>query len=344
MRERLYQSKGWVNPDILLDNPCAFVLAIGGRGIGKSYGVLKALHDRQKKFIYMRRQQTQLDAVTIPALNPFNQINIDYGLNVVAEKMGKNTVAFYDGSVQDDGTVKAAGDPIGIGIALSTFATIRGLSAEGYEVLLFDEVIPERHERPIKEEELAFANALESLNRNRELSGKPPLKVIMLSNSNTINSRIIAALGCTDTLEAMARKGVEYKEIGKDLAIIRYIDSPISALKKNTALYRVIKNEDFQGMSISNNFAAADFEHVQQKPLAEYNYIVSIGNCTICKHKKNGEYYVISGVKAPTVYTMLPIERKAFQRAYYYIYGAMLKRKVFYQSATVKIEFERAWI
>ena len=59
------------------------------------------------------------------------------------------------------------GAPFAVGIALSTFASVRSLSAEGYEVLFFDEIIPERHEHPIKEEGLAFANVLESLNRNR---------------------------------------------------------------------------------------------------------------------------------------------------------------------------------
>lgn len=326
-----------------MDSPCPFVLAIGGRGIGKTYGVMLELYKREIPFIYMRRTQSQLDAVTIPALNPFNQINRDNGYNVVAEKMGKYTVGFYNGVMDDEGKTRAAGDPFAIGIALSTFASIRGMSAERFEVLLFDEIIPERHEKAFKEEELAFANALESLNRNRELTGRDPLKVIMLSNSNTLNSRIIAALGCTDELERMTKKGIDYKIYNNDLAIFRYMDSPISAKKKDTALYRVIKNTDFQGMALNNDFSQADFEFVKQKPLNEYNMIVSIGDCTICKHKSNSEYYVISGRKAPIKYSMLPIEKKSFQKQYYYIYGALLRKKVYFQSGTVKIEFERAF-
>lgn len=339
----LYTLSGWIDADKIIDNPYPFVLAIGGRGIGKSYGVMSGLYERGIPYIYMRRTQSQLDAVTIPALNPYNQINADKGYNIIAEKMGKYTVGFYNGVTDEEGKTHAAGDPFSVGIALSTFASIRGMSAERFEVLLFDEIIPERHEKPIKEEELAFANALESLNRNRELSGRSPLKVIMLSNSNTLNSRIISALGCTDELERMTKRGIDYKVINNDIAIFRYMDSPISARKKNTALYRVIKNTDFQGMALSNDFSAADFEFVQQKPLNEYNMIVSIGNCTICKHKHTGEYYVIAGSKASVKYTMLPIERKAFQKQYYFIYGALLRKKVYFQSGTVKIEFERAW-
>jgi len=338
----LYTKEGWINPELIINSKTPFTLAIGGRGIGKSYGVLKTLYELKEPFIYMRRTQSQLDAVTIEALNPFNQINIDCGYHVISVKTGKYTVGFYNGKEDEDG-VKPAGELFCLGIALSTFASVRGLSAERYKYILFDEIIPERHERPIKEEGLAFANVLESLNRNRELIGREPLKVILLSNSNTLNSKIISVLGCMDELERMTKRGNTYKELNKDITIIRYEDSPISERKRNTALYRVIKNADFQSMALDNDFAEADFEHVAVRPLSEYNIIVSIGECTICKHKSKKEYYVISGVKTDKHYNMLPIDKKAFQKQYYYIYGALVRKQVFFQSATVKIEFERAW-
>lgn len=342
--KKLYLPEGWIDPSLIVHNPCPFVLAIGGRGIGKSYGVLKMLYEEQIPFIYMRRTQSQLDAVTIPALNPYNQICVDTGNLICSEKLGKYTIGFYNGTKDNEGIVHSDGEPFAIGIALSTFASIRGMSAEKYSVLLFDEIIPERHERPIKEEELAFANALESLNRNRELSGRDPLKVIMLSNSNTLNSRIISALGCTERLEKMTRRNENYCIYNNDIAIIRYADSPISKRKADTALYRVIKNTDFQGMALDNDFAAADFEQVKQRPLQEFNYLVSFASCTVCKHKSDGTYYVILGQHISVEhFSMLPISKKSFQKKYYYLYGAMIKKKVFYQNATCKIEFEKAW-
>ena len=339
----LYTAAGWIDADLIVHNPAPFVLAIGGRGIGKSYGVLKMLYEERTPFIYMRRTQSQLDAVTVSALSPYNQINADCGYNIISQKMSQYTIGFYDSVPDEKGKPIPDGTPFSIGIALSTFASVRGLSAERYKVLLFDEIIPERHEKKLKEEELAFSNALESLNRNRELLGNDPLKVIMLSNSNTLNSRIISALGCTDVLEQMARKGTVYKVINNDIAIIRYEDSPISERKAKTALYRVIQNRDFQQMSLENEFAAADYEQVKQFPLQEFNMIVSIGDCTICRHKSKNIYYTISGAKANTRFTMLPIEKKAFQKAYYYIFGAYQKKRVYFQNATCKIEFEKGF-
>ena len=341
---QLYDKNGWIDANLIVHNNAPFVLAIGGRGIGKSYGVLKMLYEEHIPFIYMRRTLSQLEAVTVPALSPYNQINADCGYNVTVQKNSKYTVGFYNGKINKEGKIVADGDLFGLGVALSVFSSVRGLSAEMYDCLLFDEIIPERHEKRLKEEQLAFANCLESLNRNRELTGRKPLKVIMLSNSNTLNSQIISAIGCTDIVDNMARRHQTYKEVNNgDIAIIRYEDSPISRLKADTALYRVIQNKDFQQMALDNEFAEADYEHVAQRPLQEYKLLCSVGECTICKHKSKPEYYVIAGVKAQERFSLLPIDKEAFQHKYYYVYGAWQQKRVFFQSATAKLEFERSF-
>lgn len=342
-KQELYTSAGWINAELLIDAPEPFVLAVGGRGIGKSYGILKLLYERNIPFVYMRRTQAQLDAVSVPQLNPYNQIAIDNNYPIVTAKISKHTTGFYNGEPDKDGVLKPAGEPFAIGIALSTFSNVRGLSAEQYEILFFDEIIPEKHERPIKEEGLAFANVIESLNRNRELQGKPPLKVILATNTNTLNSEIVKTLGCLNVLDRMSRSGQFYKSVDGLVAIYRYIDSPISERKRNSALYKVIDNSDFQTMSIDNDFGAGDYENVQNKPIAEYNAVCSFENCTVMRHKSKPEYYVVDGIKSNERYQNLPLSKKAFNRKYFYIYGAIMDKRVFYQNATVKIIIEGAF-
>lgn len=342
-KESLYTSTGWINAELLLDCPEPFVVALGGRGIGKSYSILQELLHRGTPFIYMRRTQTQLDAVTVPQLNPFNQIAADEGVSIIAQKLSKHTAGFYHGAVNEEGDTVPEGAPFAVGIALSTFASIRSLSAEGYEVLFFDEIIPERHEHPIKEEGLAFANVLESLNRNRELQGRKPIKVILVSNSNTINSKILEVLGLLDVVDSMNRSNSYYKSIDGLVAVFRYVDSPVSKRKENSALYRVIKSDEFRGMALDNEFSASDYENVQSKPLGEYTALCSYGNTTVYRHKSRLEYYVIKGVKASDRYDKLPLSTKAFNRKYYYLYGAMMDKRVYYQSASVKLEIEGAF-
>ena len=55
MGVNLYTSDGWIDAAQIVESPCPFVLAIGGRGIGKTYGVLLELYRRGIPFIYMRR-------------------------------------------------------------------------------------------------------------------------------------------------------------------------------------------------------------------------------------------------------------------------------------------------
>ncbi len=338
MPKELYLKQGWINPELLFTGSGSFVIAIGGRGIGKTYGCLRYLYENHIPFIYMRRTQSQLDSVTIPALNPFNKPAQDMGVNVLCERIGKYTVGFYNGNEQE-GKVIASGEPFGIGIALSTFAAVRGLSAEQYEVILFDEIIPERHERPIKEEGLAFANVVESINRNREIDGKKPVKTILLSNSNTMNSQILQVLGVLDILEIMRRKERSYYNSG-DIEIFRYIDSPISEKKKGTALYRVIENSDFLRMSIDNEFSLNDYEYIGVRPLGEYSAVVSVGGLTVYRHKSKPEYYIIEGVKSSNIYQKTDRELLAFQKQYMNIFRALYKRRVVFSSPKVKIMWE----
>lgn len=342
-RNKLYTEDGWINAETLVNSPEPFVIAIGGRGIGKTYGILKHLYQKKVPFIYMRRTQTQLDAVTIQPLNPYNQIANDLNVQITAEKISKQTAGFYELKYNEKGEPYHDAEPFALGIALSTFASIRSLSAEKYTVLFFDEIIPERHEKPIKEEGVAFANVLESLNRNRELLNQKPLKVILATNSNTINSKILSVMGCIDIVDQMARKGLCYTTVNDLIAIYRYVDSPISEQKRNSALYQVIQNSDFAGMALYNEFARSDYENVQVKPLKEYTPLCSYGNSTILKHKSKREYYCVSGVKAQDHFDKLPLSSKAFQRKYWYVYGAILDKRVYYQTASVKIEIEGAF-
>ena len=90
--------------------------------------------------------------------------------------------------------------------ALSTFSNLRGFDGSNIKILLYDEFIPERHERLIKNEADAFFNVYETINRNRELQGGPPLIALCLSNSNSLASPIFTALNLVKTLERMHNK------------------------------------------------------------------------------------------------------------------------------------------
>lgn len=345
MQQNSYLENGYVNAQMWFDDAAPFIVALGGRGIGKTFGALAALTDpdRTGKFVYMRRTQAQIDACKIPELNPFKSINSALQRDFVVSPLGKYSAGVYHSFINDDGQQRAAGDAVGLCIALSVFSNIRGVDGLGYDTILYDEFIPEAHERPIRNEGAAFLNCYETLNRNRELQGQQPLKCILLSNSNNLASPILEALGLIAAIEKMQRTGKRVSHVSKAISVYLYPDSPISSQKRSSVLYTVSNNADFSSMALDNAFSKANYEYVEQRPLAEYQPLVSIGKVTVYKHKSERSFYVIEGVRAAEQYTLLPLSIKAFRRDYYYLYEALLNGAMRYSTATVKIRFEEVW-
>ena len=97
-------------------------------------------------------------------------------------------------------------------------------------------------------------------------------------------------------------------------------------------------------MALDNAFSGDSYEYVEPQQLAQYTALVTIGAITVHEHKSiPGVFYVTEGAKAPQQYTDTTGGRAAFRRAYFYLYDALLDRRVRYASAPVKVEFERMW-
>lgn len=347
MKRDIYLPNGFVNHSLWYKDKAPFIVALGGRGVGKTYGaLLDVVSGHYGKIVYIRRNDTQLSAAKLPELNPFKRVNADMGTDLMFAPMGKNTAGIYHG-VEKDGVVVPSGSPVGLGVPLSVFSNIRGVDGMDYQTIIFDEFIKESHERPIKNEGEAFLNMYETLNRNRELPplNQPPLKCLLLANSNDLRSPILDALGLVDIIDRMLTRGQEYKSIRNGLlSIYLYQDSPVSRAKANTALYQVANNKDFANMALENQFSGANYEYVASKPLAEYTPLVSIGDITVFEHaRRNNEFYVVEGVKSQEKYSTYPVDMRAFKNDYFFLLEALLDKRLWYSSAYVKVKFERVW-
>lgn len=287
-KQKLYLDSGYLNFDYLVNLPVDFIYVVGGRATGKTYGALAWLKEHNMLYTYMRRTQTQLDMVTNPFFSPFKPINEDYGCNIQPLPIAKGCCALYN--CDEDGKPET-GEPLGFTCALSTVANLRGFNIEEVKITIFDEFIGENHERPIKGEAGAFYNAYETINRNRELKGKPALKMICLANSNNIANPIFMDLELVNIAQTMQDKNQEVRILeDKNCAIVMLFNSPISKLKTDTALYRMTKNSAFYKMAISNDFGQA-YSNIGSKRLIEYKPIVNVGELTIYKHKSKDTYY-----------------------------------------------------
>lgn len=290
MDKNIYLSSGYFNVEYALRFPVPFIFVVGGRGTGKTYGALRYVLEHDIKFIYMRRTQAQADIINKPEFTPFKSIMRDTGQNITSVPVTKYNSAFYRAKLEDDKMIPD-GAPIGYTMALSTVSNLRGFDMSDCTLLIYDEFIPEQHERPLKNEAAALFNAYETINRNRELTGSQALKVLCLANSNTLNNPIFSALGVMDKVLTMEKKqqAVTINE-DRGYAIVMLSESPVSLQKKSTALYALTQGTDFSRMALDNSYNV-HFTR-QAVNLIEYTPLFVVDGAAVYRHKGGGGLYV----------------------------------------------------
>ncbi len=272
--------------DIRNRSDMPFQVYIGGRGIGKSYSALRDLavnFPQDEKWIYMRRTGKEIEACSTEFGNPFKTINHDFGTNVVPESGGKGTAEFfYDEKDEDNPKL------LGYGVALSTFAGLRSMDLSDVTVTVFDEFIPEAQIKRIKAEGVALLNFYETVNRNRELQGRQPMRLILLANAIDLSNPILETLGIIGELENMITHGEHRRTIPqRGLYIERVGKVGVTSAKRNTALYR-LANADFTNDTLNAEFLSADLTTIRKNVnLKEYKPLFRFGQYVIFKSSKN---------------------------------------------------------
>lgn len=289
MDKNIYLKSGYLNVPYILKLPVPFIFCVGGRGTGKTYGALKYVLENNVQFLYMRRTQAQADLINRAEFSPFKSVSADTGVIVTSASVTKYNAAFYRAEMEDDKIVPV-GAPIGYTLALSTVSNLRGFDMSDCTLLIYDEFIPERHERSLKNEADALFNSYETINRNRELKGGDPLKVLCLANANDIANPVFESLGVIDKVYAM-QKSNQALTVNTDrgYAIVLLDSSPISGRKKNTALYKLTAGSNFASMALNNSYNI-QFEK-QSVNLLEYAPMVTVDGITLYRHKSNGTIY-----------------------------------------------------
>lgn len=250
-------------------------IVIGGRGIGKTYSALSFLLETGKKFLYLRNTDKQMSLCASAFGNPFKKVSGDMQRDVTMKAAGEIYVVKEDDEV------------IGYGAALSTFENLRGVDLSDVEFVLFDEFIENR--KLSFKQGSAFMNLYETINRNRELEGRPPLICILLSNAQRLSNPILADLGLIPVIEDMIRNDVRLR-ITKEY-YIELPESSVSAAKSETALYKLAAGSRYADEALRNEFSNDSFFNVGKKPLQEFRPVCALDGVYIYRHKSGNQYY-----------------------------------------------------
>lgn len=340
---KLYTPDGWLDvkhiEEVADKNDIAFIIMIGKRQVGKTYGVLKLMLDEDKRFIFMRRVKVELEMLEKNVNSPFEKIH-GYEGRVLFSKESDYTanIERIDQTEEGDQFTRIA-----TGCSLSSIGNIRGFNGDLYSDWVFDEFIPEEQLFKVRNEEDAFLNAHTTINGNRELEGRPPVRTWLLSNSNNLSSGILDALKVTKDIEKMSLRGEESR-ILKDRGIMILLPESRQVIEKRKkgALYKAIGGDSkFSRMAYNNEFAYNDYTDVSSKPLSEYNPLVTIGRITIHLHKNDKTLYVTDKVKAKARYILTDSEThiNKFNRNFTDVKVAYLNNRMYFQDMRIKNYF-----
>lgn len=321
-----------------------FQLFLGGRGTGKTYSGLLDPVLNHRKFIYMRRTLDEvdllLDANGTEGANPFQPINEDHHRNIGFIKINKKIAGIYNRVIDEEGKLKAEGSPIGWSVSLSTVASIRGVNMTQAQDIIYDEFVAEKHVKKIKNECDALLNAYETLNRNRELRGLPPMGLYCLSNASDIYNPIFVGLGIVSEVEKMIRRGQHHlymKDRGLAVHLLEASEEFKNA-KAKTAIAKLTKGSDFYKMAYENDFSYNDFSYVKPRNLSGYVPICCIDHCYIWRKKGSREYYVTyAPAKVPTFSAGIDSDLRRFQNEFgIKLYNPYVQGRLWFESYELK--------
>lgn len=331
----LYGPEGYVDAESIYLSSDVYTFITGARGTGKTYGFLKYFIDNGLHFILLRRTQKQVKMIKKPDLNPFRSLENDGGEKYHADikSLGDDVSGIF---------LNGEERPSGLMMPLTTISSLRGFDASQTDVLLYDEFIPELHEKAISNEGGAFLNAIETIARNRELKGHEPMKVICLANSNRLANPIYIELKIVNRVFKMTQTGQEVLKIPeRNMTVIHLKQSPISLKKAETSLYKLAGSGSFSDMALENRFNEVEESQIRSMNLKEYRPLVAVGEIVIYRHKSALQYYVTDHLSGhPPVYQSSEIELSRFRNDYYGLKLSHLNRHIFFQNYMLMILFQ----
>lgn len=349
---KIYTPEGWLDiphiNEICDRNDINFIVIIGKRQVGKTYGVLKFILDQGNPFVFMRRVKPELEMLSKGVNSPFEKIP-EYKDKIIFKKESEYSSGIFkvietetkneDGTIEKDTTEER----IAMGTTLNSIAAMRGFNGDPYTDVIFDEFIPEEHLYKVRNEKNAFLNAQTTINGNRELEGRPCVRMWLLANSNDLNSGVLEAINITKIVERMSLRGEESRMLKERGILILMPDSTkIIEQRKKGGLMRAIgdDNSQFVRMAYGNEFAFNDYTDVGSAPLIEYNPFITIGRITIHLHKFNKTLYVTDRIKnAKYKLTDSDTDRMKFNRKFADVRVAYMNGRILFQDMAIKNYF-----
>lgn len=305
-------------------------IIVGGRNTGKTYGALKYHLLTNKKHVFIKRCNNDVNLLCAGNnigekaasydldLSPYKSINRDMGENIKAYKIDEGLGAFY--RPDEDG--KAAGSPVGYLLSLSAIHKYKGFDLSDCDSIIFDEFIPQPWERVSRKEGEQIMELYKTVARDRTLRDREELKLICLANAVNVFNYTCEVLEVTDIIADMSINRTETLYLDDRGIFIRILQTSdeMMAAERKTGIYRAMGNTAWGRMAFSNEFAYNDFSNVKKLPLKNYRPVVQLnykGKPYFIYQNDAGFYMTYSRSKCAVTYDL---DKEMGQKAFYYDY------------------------
>lgn len=336
MREnnnKLYLPSGYLNAEKVMSKKYPFIFGIGGRGIGKSFGfqryLLNEFMESGKKFIYVRTTEDELFTACTAECNPFDADPIYEG------RVTFSSISKHVKGINLDGTL------CGVAIALTTFASVRGMNFKTYSFIWYDEFIREEHQHRIKKLGEALRHCYETVNRNRELDGEEPVRLIAMSNALDFTNDILMNFDLIEPIRSMKASGQEfYYDAYRGVMLIFPQHSPISGRKKETSLYKL--GGSFEKMALKNEFVGYFEGNVASYNLKGFRPVAIYDDMCIYRSIGAMRFFYFSETRKGNfteIYSDTTFERVQFMKRFYMLHDYYFQDKVKFESAKLENRF-----
>lgn len=269
----------------------AFNVIMGGRGTGKTFTSLTrgwqlGMNDAPYwipagKFIYMRTTSLEAESCCTLQGNPFKTLNLQYGAQGMSVTPKYNSKLGIGNFLQED-------KEIGYMISLAGSGRVRSIDFNDVTLIIWEEFIIQKGVRRLSNVDDLFFNLYETVNRNRELdrlNPRPPVIVIFLSNSVTLDNPILDVFGIPKIYNHLKRTETRsYTDKSRQIHF-EDVKARISEEKKGTALYKATQGTDFYAHSIENEFAYDSFSYIEKVDYQHYVPYIAINDYCIWRHK-----------------------------------------------------------
>lgn len=262
----------YIDINQFLADDYATTFVVGARGVGKTVGALvyaiKKSHGENKKFIYLRRYQTEIDTLGL---------NLQLLSELTGHKVAMEKVP--DDSGRTSLMLTADNKPVGYLLALSVASKYKSTDYTGVFLIIYDEFIDIRG-RELKNEVNLFLNF--SMTVFRDFS---TYKSLFLANATDVFNCYFIAFNLVPKSKITKIKDLSVK-------VVMYKTSAELEKRNKTPLAHLVYALDSGDPALSNDFHINDTYVQKQEPNATCIYIMRIGGRDYGLWK--GGYYTLS--------------------------------------------------